>query len=322
MLSFGVAIWIFWFLYKDISFESLKRALSETSFALVGLSVLVSLMGYWIRAWRWRLLIEAGEKIKVSTARSFVALMIGYLTNLLIPRAGEVARCAVLAKTEDQQMGKLIGTVILERTIDLLFMLITITLAFLLERRLFLNLLTDLIVFDEIVQKMLVSLPILIGGILITGIFFYFVFHKYRGSGVFRKLRHFLRDIIKGFISVRRVKNQRGFWASSLAIWIIYYLMMLFVAWAIPATASLSLSAVLLVMVMGSIGMVAPVQGGIGTFHALVAFILIAFGLSEEQGKIFAVIIHSSQVFTVLMAGLATSVIFLKITAKKASKTH
>lgn len=322
MLSFGVAIWIFWFLYKDIRFESLKSALSETTFALVGLSILVSLMGYWIRAWRWRLLIEAGEKIKVSTGRSFVALMIGYLTNLLIPRAGEVARCAVLAKTEEQQMGKLLGTVILERTIDMLFMLMTITLAFLLERRLFVNLLADLIAFDEIAQKILGSLPLLIGGILITGIFLYFVLHKYRESGFFRKVRHFLRDIVKGFISVRKVKNQRGFWASSLAIWIIYYLMMLFVAWAIPTTASLSLSAVLLVMVMGSIGMVAPVQGGIGTFHALVAFILMAFGLSDEQGKIFAVIIHSSQVLTVLMAGLVTLIIFLKITAKKASKTY
>jgi hypothetical protein len=98
--------------------------------------------------------------------------------------------------------------------------------------------------------------------------------------------------------------------------------MMLFVAWAIPSTATLSLSAILMVMVMGSIGMVAPVQGGIGTFHALVAFILMRYGLTDEGGKIFAVIVHGSQVLTVIVTGLVSLVIFLKISAQKASKSY
>ncbi|MDX5478579.1 MAG: flippase-like domain-containing protein, partial [Cyclobacteriaceae bacterium] len=115
--------------------------------------------------------------------------------------------------------------------------------------------------------------------------------------------------------------NQFGFWGSSAMIWFSYYLMMLLVAWAIPSTASLSLSSVLMVMVMGSIGMVAPVQGGIGTFHALVAFILMAYGLTAEEGKIFAVIIHGSQVLTILIVGIVALGIFFKITSQKASKS-
>ena len=321
-ISLGVAIWIFWFLYKDISLESLQRALRETSFSWIGLSILVSLLGYWIRAWRWKLLISAGDQIQVSTWRTFVALMIGYLANLLVPRAGEVARCGVLSKTQEEPMGKLLGTVILERTIDLLFMLIVIALAFLMESRLFLSLISDLLSWENLSARISNYLPLLIGGLIITGIFFYFVFHKYRERSFFRKVRHFLRDMTKGLISVQNVRNQWGFWMSSVALWIIYYLMMLFVAWAIPSTASLSLSAVLLVMVMGSIGMVAPVQGGIGTFHALVAFILMAFGLNEEEGKIFAVIIHSSQVLTIVVAGLIMLGFFFKIDAKKASKSY
>lgn len=322
VLSLVVAVWIFWFLYKDLSLNSLKAALRETSFLWIGLSVIVSLLGYWIRAWRWGLLIEAGERVKISTWRAFVALMIGYLANLLVPRAGEVARCGILAKTEGQQMGKLLGTVILERTIDLLFMIITISLAFGLENQTFINLMGDLVSWDGLLDKMGQSLPLVLGGSMVAVIFFYFVFQKYRDSSLLRKVRHFLRDMIQGFISLRKVKNQLGFWTSSITIWLIYYLMMLFVAWAIPTTASLSLSAVLIVMVMGSIGMVAPVQGGIGTFHALVAFILMAYGLSDEQGKIFAVIIHSSQVLTIILVGLITLGFFFKITAEKASKTY
>lgn len=323
VVSLAVAIWIFWFLYKDISFQSLKKALNEATFWWIGLSVLVSLLGYWIRAWRWKLLIEAGqEEYKLTTFRSFVAMMMGYVANLLVPRAGEVARCAALSKISNFQMGKLFGTVILERTIDFLFMIFTIALAFLLQRNLFLGLAKDLISVDDLIATIKGYWPLVLGAILVTTVFVYLVFQKYQDSGLFKKVRHFLRDIAQGFVSLKKVKNQKGFWISSVTIWVIYYLMMLFVAWAVPSTASLSLSAILLVMVMGSIGMVAPVQGGIGTFHALVAFILIAFGLSEEEGKIFAVIIHSSQVFAVIGAGILSLGFFFKFNSQKASKSY
>lgn len=320
-VSLVVAIWIFWFLYKDISFDALLFALYQTSLYWFGSSIFVSLIGFWLRAWRWKLLIDAGEAEKTKASRTFWALMIGYLANLLVPRAGEVARCGVLTKTEDRQMGKLFGTVILERTIDLLFMVIIILLAFLLERDLFVRLFGELVSLDSLKEKITQSLPILVGGVGVTLIFVYLVFQKYKDSSLFKKIRHFLRDLINGVISLKKVDNQFGFWGSSILIWITYYLTLLFMAWAIPATASLSLSAMLMVMVMGTIGMVAPVQGGIGTFHALVAFILMAYGLSNEEGKIFAAITHGSQVLIVIGLGLTSLGIFFKITSRKESKT-
>ena len=81
----------------------------------------------------------------------------------------------------------------------------------------------------------------------------------------------------------------------------------------ITSTANLSSGEVLLVMVMGSIGMVAPVQGGIGTFHALVAFILLQLGISEVDGKIFAAIIHGTQVILILVAGIVSWLIMMKL---------
>lgn len=321
VLSLAVAIWIFWFLYKDLSMDSLKTSIAEVSWGWLGLSVFISLLGFWLRAWRWKLLIEAGEVFKVKTGKTLMALMIGYLVNLLVPRAGEVARCGVLSKTEEIQMGKLLGTVILERTVDLLFLALTVFLAFVIEREVFLNLFNELVSFQVLLEKIGSAIPLLLGGLIITGIFVYFLFNKYRDSGLVKKLRHFLRDMVNGLISVKRVNNQTGFWTSSALIWFSYYLMMLLVAWAIPSTASLSLSSVLMVMVMGSIGMVAPVQGGIGTFHALVAFILMAYGLTAEEGKIFAVIIHGSQVLTILVIGIVALGIFFKITSQKASKS-
>jgi hypothetical protein len=169
---------------------------------------------------------------------------------------------------------------------------------------------------DDLTVKISEAVPLVIGGIIVAMLFLYFLFKKYRDSNLIKKIRHFVRDLIKGVVSVRKVKNQIGFWASSITIWLTYYFTMYTVALAIPSTASLSPSSVLMVMVMGSIGMIAPVQGGIGTFHALVAFILIRYGLTEEQGKIFAAIIHGSQVLTIIALGFLALGIFFKITAK------
>ncbi|GHB30764.1 dolichol-P-glucose synthetase [Mongoliitalea lutea] len=293
----------------------------ESSFFWLTISLIVSIIGFWLRAWRWALLIDADTQHQTKTIRAFVALMVGYLANLVVPRAGEIARCGVLVKTDEKQLGGLIGTVVLERTIDLFFMLVTILLAFVIERKLFLTLFNELVSFDVLFGKISGALPLVIGGLGIALLFLFLIFKKYQHSSAFKKIRHFLRDIVRGIISLRNVKNQWGFWGSSTLIWVTYYLTMLTVAWAIPATDSLSLSSVLLVMVMGSIGMVAPVQGGIGTFHALVAYILIVFGLEEADGKIFAAIIHGLQMLLVIIMGLFSLGYFLKITAQKASKT-
>lgn len=321
ILSLAIAIWIFWFLYKDISFRSLQNALRETSLFWMLASVLISLFGFYLRAWRWKILIKASEKNELKTGITFVGLMIGYLANLLVPRAGEVVRCGAVSKMNDNQVGTLVGTVVVERTIDLLFMLLTVFLGFLLEREMFLSLISDLVSTESLLNKLLGMLPVVKGVGLITVIFLYLLFQKYRESNLIKKVRHFIRDLVSGIFSLRKVENQWGFWGSSVVIWVTYYITMIFVAWAIPSTASLSLGAVLMVMVMGSIGMVAPVQGGIGTFHALVAFILMAYGLSNEEGKIFAVIIHSVQVLTVVVLGMACLGYFFKITSDKASKT-
>jgi len=315
--SFIVAVLIFWYLYKDIRMESLMNALQEASMFYIGLSVALSIFGYWMRAWRWRLLIKVGEKQVPSSMRVFWALMGGYLANLLIPRAGEVARCGYLNKTDHLPMGKLLGTVILERTVDLVSMVVVIFITFFAERAVFTQLLGDLVSLEALGEGLEGSLPVLLGALIVIGFISYVVFAKYRESSFIKKVRHFLRDLMVGLKSLNKVDSQFGFWTSTAVIWIVYFLMMYFVALAVPSTANLTATAVLMVMVMGSIGMIAPVQGGIGTFHALVAFILMTYGLTEEDGKIFAVIVHTSQVLTIMGLGVVSVVILAKLTSTK-----
>lgn len=315
--SLAVAIWIFWFLYKDIEIERLSSQIRSSNWFWILLSLGIALFGYWLRGWRWALLIKREEGIHVTANRAYHAVMVGYLANLLVPRAGEVARCGVLSRTNGISVGHLIGTVILERSIDLLFLLGTIFLAFLIENQLFLSLAGQLIDLENLTKKLVSNLPVLIGGLILLVLFAFFLFRKYRNHGIINKFQNFGRQLLSGVKSISTLQNPAGFWASSVLIWAIYFLTMYTVSLGIQSTANLTPGQVLLVMVMGSIGMVAPVQGGIGTFHALVAYILIQLGVSESDGKIFAAIIHGTQVILVMLVGLVSWIVMMRIPAWK-----
>lgn len=315
VISLAIAIWIFWFLYKDIQLTMLLDQLRSSNWFWILLSLLISLFGYWLRGWRWALLISPEEGKKVTSNRAYHAVMVGYLVNFLVPRAGEVARCGVLSRTNGVSIGHLFGTVLLERSIDLLFLVFTISLAFLVENQLFIALAGELMDLDTLGEKLLSNLPILLGGAAVFIIFIYLLLKKFQDHGLVKKIQNFGRQLLTGLKTISTLKNPIGFWASSILIWVIYYLTMYLVSIGIQSTANLTPGEVLLVMVMGTIGMVAPVQGGIGTFHALVAYILIQFGVSESDGKIFAAIIHGTQTIMVLLAGLVSWMVMVRIPA-------
>lgn len=320
LISFAVAAWIFWFLYRDIAFDRLISQIGSSNWFWIACSLIISMVGYWIRGWRWSLVIQSEETAGISPNRAFHAVMIGYLVNLLVPRAGELARCGVLARTNGISVGHLFGTVLLERTIDLLFLMMTIGIAFLIENQHFKDLALLLVDLEGLSAKVSENLLLFLGGLAIFCLLLSLIYMKYKNYGLIRKSQHFFREIGSGVKSIQKLSNPWGFWISSIFLWIIYFLTMFTISLGIPSTANLSAGEILLVMVMGSIGMVAPVQGGIGTFHALVAFILIEFGISEEDGKIFAAIIHGTQVLLILAVGLMSWVILLKIpTWKKPS---
>jgi uncharacterized protein (TIRG00374 family) len=317
-LSLGIALWIFWFLYKDIEFDSLQTQLASSNWFWIAISLVVAWAGYWLRGWRWALLFrQEADQLSVTSNRAYHAVMVGYLVNLLIPRAGEVARCTVLTRNNGIPIGQAIGTVLVERSVDLLFMAGTFFLAFLLEGQLFVSLAGQLVDISALTSSLLRQLPLLLGGGALFLLLLYFLGKKYRNHGFVNKLQLFFRQLLSGVLAIRNLKNPLGFWLSSVAIWIIYFLTMYTVSLGIESAANLSGSQVLLVMVMGTIGMIAPVQGGIGTFHALVAYILVIFGVPEADGKIFAAIIHGTQMLLVIGVGLISWILMLKTPAWK-----
>jgi hypothetical protein len=140
-----------------------------------------------------------------------------------------------------------------------------------------------------------------------------------RKSKFYQKVRGFLLELFAGLGSIRRLDNQKGFWISSVLIWVCYFFMSYIVFFALDETSGLGLGAGLAVLAMGSIGMATPVQGGIGAFHLLVASTLALYGIAEADGKLFATILHTSQMLFYVAAG-AVSLLLVAFINKKDGK--
>ena len=238
----------------------------------------------------------------------FMAVLIGYLANLALPRLGEVTRCGILTKYEKIPFNQSFGTVITERIIDmiafiLLFLLMIVTVS---------SKLTVYIhekVYMPLQQKLGTSmLPlnnlimILIAVISIVLILFY-IKRGVRNTAAYIKVNKLVAGFLSGIKSLTRIKSPLKFTAYTIIIWILYLLMAYVVFYSLPDTSSLSLEAGLTVLVFGSIGIMI-VQGGIGIYPAIVAETLFLYGISATTGYAMGWLIWSSQTIMVIIAGL------------------
>jgi uncharacterized protein (TIRG00374 family) len=240
--------------------------------------------------------------------RTFLAVMSGYFVNLLLPRAGEITRCGILRNNEGVPMSSSIGSVIAERVFDLIILISLIVITFFLQIDILGNFLSKF--FGEKYDSVSSNAPILFaaGAVALTLlILVIYLVKKHKAflsrMPLFNKVVNFIKELLNGAMSIRRLENQVGFWTSTIFIWLLYFLMAYVVFFGIPATSHLGILAGLSVLVMGGLGMSAPVQGGIGAYHLLVGGVLVLYGIEKEDGVFFALILHTSQFLSVLFFG-------------------
>jgi len=306
-VALGIAVALLWYVYRDLELASIVAYFENINYWWLGLSVLIAIASHYVRAYRWNMMFEPlGYQLKAS--RTFVAVMVGYFANNLVPRLGEVTRCGLLKKTDGVALSSAFGTVVAERALDLIILLLVSLGTFILEfDKLYGFILGN---FGERIpdptafNQKLVIIAVIFTTMLVIGLGLIRIFKdRIKRNLLFIKLRKIARELLEGFLSIKRIKRQWTFWLLTLAIWLGYYAMLLVVFYAFPSTTNLSLMAGLTVLVMSGFGMSAPVQGGIGVFHILVSGVLVLYGISLEEGKMFALIAHSTQFLTVLIVG-------------------
>lgn len=312
-----VGVVLLWFAFRGQDLQKIGTDLLNADYKWIALSIIVSLIAHYIRAIRWKMIIEpAGFDAKNSNV--FHAVMIGYLANLAFPRMGEVSRCGVLNRTDKIPVNTLIGTVIAERIIDVLFMLALLGLTVLLQFRLIIGFLNDNLL--EPLASKFGTIPLYVWPVLLVltgaGIYLLAASEKFSENKFIRKIGSVIGGFKGGLLAVLKMKRAGLFLAYSVLIWICYFLSTYLCFFALGATASLGVQTGLFIMVAGSLGMTAPVQGGIGAYHWIVAQALLLYGIDQADGLSFATINHSAQTLLVMVVG-SISLLLVFLQSKK-----
>ena len=281
---------------------------------LTAMAVL-SILSHIIRAERWRMLLKpVGFDARLSS--SFLSLMVGYLINLIIPRGGEISRSYNLYKLDKIPVVESFGTVVIERIVDLVCLILVIVISFLFEsKKLFAFISTlPLSLSGDSKFKILVFV---VPALVILGLLFYMIFKwNKKVNTVAKKLWASFRD---GILSIFKLERKGLFAFYSLFIWLLYFAMSYTVLKAFPSTSDLGFNAVLSLFAIGAIAMAAPLPGGMGSYHVLVPQgLFFLYNISLPDAVAFTFIFHGWQTALYIFFG-ALSLIITSILVKKSA---
>lgn len=311
----ALSCFLFWLVYRGQDIDQMKSVLAnDVNYKWVWFSLVLGLLSHISRSIRWIMLIEPLGK-RPRFINSFLSVMVGYLMNLALPRMGEISRCTALSRYEGISFTKLVGTVVIERTIDVIIMLLFTAFVILAQFKQVLQLLDNNPELHEKINNFSFS-PLVIGIIFSIVILIIWLCIRLRNGKLGQKVKTVIINFIEGLKTIGAMKNKWLFILHSLFIWAMYFLMMYVMFFAFDFTSHLSWLVGLTVFVFGTYGMVAPVQGGIGAWHFMVIQGLIIYGIPKEDGLIFAFLTHGSMNAMIIIVGLI-SVLLLPIVNKK-----
>ncbi len=280
-----------WYSISKISVDILLGYFKDANYNWIFLGLFFGILSHFSRAYRWKFMLDPlGFKPKFTN--SILAVLIGYLVNLALPRAGEVSRALVLTNYENIPFEKGFGTIVAERIADLIMMLCIIIITLFVQFDFIYELLSNN--FDP--TKIGVVLVILI---LVFYIFTYFV--KKATSGFFLRIKTFVFGLIEGVTSIFKMKKKWAFIFHTLFIWAMYVLMF----WAtIPAIEGLEVpfGGVLIGFIAGGFS-IAATNGGIGLYPIAVTAALALFDIPTEPASAFGWIMWTAQTAMVIVFG-------------------
>ncbi len=267
------------------------------------LMAVVAVLSHLLRAERWRLLlVPSGNTITLGN--SFLSVMVGYLVNLAVPRGGEVSRCYNLYKLEKTPVEVSFGTVVVERMVDLLCLVLLIIVSFFVEWKKLKEFINTLPIGSS-GSGFQIPVWVYLGLLVLVGLAV--AFYLFRKN---EKLQKIIVGFKEGLLSIFRLKNKGVFVFHSLAIWALYFVMSYFVIKAFPETAGLGFSAVMTLFAVGAIAMAVPLPGGAGSYHTLVPLALVSlYQMDKTDAVAFVFIFHAWQTFILIVGGALSLII-------------
>lgn len=304
-VAFPIALGIFimYWVYRDFDFARVGQVLLHgTSWGWMLFSLFFGVMSHVLRGWRWKqTLAPLGACPRAGNCVD--AIFISYAANLVLPRVGEVSRCGVLARYDHVSFSKSLGTVVTERLLDGVCILLITGFTFLLQMPVFLRF------FEETGTKIpslvhLLSSPwfyvslFSVAGVLVL------LYYLLRMLSFFERVRGMALNLWEGVWSLRHVGNAGLFAFYTVAIWLCYFLHFYLTFFCFDFTSSLSFQAGLVMFVGGTFAVIVPTPNGAGPWHFAVITMMMLYGVSDEDASMFALIVHGIQTLLVIVLGM------------------
>ena len=300
-LLLGGAI-LYW-MYRGFDFQQIRHVvLHEMSWTWMLLSFPFGILAQMIRGWRWHQTLEpVGEHPRTSV--SVNAVFLSYAASLVVPRIGEFTRCGVLKRWDGVSFPKALGTVVTERAIDTLLVLIITGLTILFEMSTFGTFFTktgtsiDSLLHGFSLAGYLVSAVCLVAILVLV----HFLLQR---LSIYNKVRTTLKGLWEGVVSLRQVRRVWLFVLLTLAIWACYFLHYYLTFFCFDFTRHLGIGCALVTFIVGSIAVIVPTPNGAGPWHFAVKTMLILYGVQDNEALYFVLIVHTVQTLLVALLGI------------------
>ena len=309
-LGGGILYWT----YRDFDFSAVSHTfLYEMNLWWLALSLVFEVLSHVFRGLRWKQTLEPlGERPRTRTCIN--SIFLSYATSLVIPRSGEVARCGVLKRYDGVSFTKSLGTVVTERMVDMvcvmLIALLVVMLQFDVLRTFFVEKGTN---FDSVRSLLTSGSLYLWTGVLIA--LCVGTYHVLRRFSFAEKIKGTLRGFWEGICSVRKVRNLPLFLFYSVAIWGSYIMQFYLTFYCFPFTADLGFKAGLAVFITTSFAVLVPTPNGAGPWHyVVISMLALLYGVNEADAGVFALIVHGTQTAALILLGVWSMVALSRTT--------
>lgn len=302
ILGGGILYWM----YRGFDFDSIKDVLLHgMNWWWMIASFPFGILAQMFRGWRWKQTLEPiDEHPRTSTCMN--AIFLSYASSLVVPRIGEFTRCGVLAKKEGTSFPKALGTVVTERAVDSLIILIITAITLLMQMPVFLSFFsrtgTRLESYQELAGMFTTTGYVVTAICAIAALISVWLVRK--RMIFYNKVKATVQGILDGIMSLRSVRNVPLFLFYSIAIWVSYFLHYYLTFFCFEATESLGITCAMVTFIVGSIAVLVPTPNGAGSWHFAVKTMLILYGVADASALFFVLIVHTVQTFLVALLGI------------------
>lgn len=302
LLPFVLGIGILWWMYRGTDWRDFMHCVfHEMHWGWMALSLLFGVLPQLFRAWRWRMALKPlGEQPRARVCAD--AIFLSYASSLVVPRIGEVARCGTLKKYDGVSFSKSLGTVLTERLVDSVMVILLTAVAVLSQLPVLLQFLrTTGMSLDQVLGRFTGT------GYVVTALcavaVLGFGYYLFKNLSFFSKSREIARNIWTGIRSLRDVKNLPLYLFYSLGIWVGYFLHFYIAFFCFDFTCGINPVAAFLIFCVGTFAVLVPTPNGAGPWHFAVKTMLILYGVAEPQAILFALVVHTIQTMEVVLLG-------------------